>query len=324
MSKRRRLFSPDSFWNTPIAPGTPTDPRNDQYLRCLKAEPTGGLHLNASEFAVPVYDVDASTPLRRVGQRPSTPAQQAKSATSHREFRHGPGFGPELPIPDHAVPDPAGDAHAAFVDWDRGLIWDVWGGLKLPDGSWQSWTGMHYRLDGPGVFEPAGPAVETGDSIHYHGPSRAAGVPLIAGLIMHHEVVAGRIEHKLSFAARHNAYQEFAFPATWTDGRFPGGLPEGAVLQLDPDLDLDPFDLKPGARVICRALQEYGMVNVDGAAGTAVYAEGLYADPTRSWDGLFDEEELKRIPLDHFRVLLLPPVTARGDARHGLKLELPW
>ncbi len=324
MSTQRRFFSADSFWNTPIPADAATDARNEQYLKCLQAEPTGGLHINAHTFTIPVFEVDATTPLRCVKQRATSPEQQARAINQRCAFRHGTGFGPEIPIPAGAAPDPEGDHHAAFIDWTRGLAWDVWGGVVCDDGTWQSWTGMHYALDGPGVFQCSDFAAETGDSIHYHGPSRAAGVPAIAGLIMHWEVLAGRIEHKLAFAARYNAYQEFCFPATWTDGRFPGGVPEGAVMQLDPALDLRQFDLNPGAQVICRALQEYGMVNVDGAGGTVVYAEGLYHDPARSWDGLIDESELKRIPLSHFRVVQLQPVMTRGDGRIGLKNELPW
>lgn len=323
MPKRRRFFSPDSFWNQPIGADPEIDPRSDHYIACWAKEPTGGLHINAHAFTIPVYSVDDSTPRRLVRQMPTPPESQARSVTANREFRQGKGFGPEVPIPDQAIPDPDGDAHAAFVDWDRGLAWDMWRAEKLEDGTWQSYTGMHYSIDGPGVFRTSDFDVLNGDSIHYHGPGRAAGVPIIAGLTMHHEVTAGRIEHKLAFAARYNGYQVFTFPATWTDGRYVDGLPEGAVVQLDPDLDLEPFDLGPGGRVICRGLQEYGMVNVDGAAGTCVYVEGLYGDPDRSWAGLFDEDELKRIPVEHFRVLKLGPVVNKGDARKGLKLQLP-
>jgi hypothetical protein len=46
-----------------------------------------------------------------------------------------------------------------------------------------------------------------------------------------------------------NGYKEFTFPATWTVGHFPGGIPEGAVIQLDPVLDLSQFDLLSGERV---------------------------------------------------------------------------
>ena len=259
MTQRRRFFSEDSFWNQPIGPDPEIDPGSDFYMRCWAKEPTGGMHINASHYSIPVYSVDDSTPRRRVGQMPTPPKAQERSVTRHREYRQGKGFGPEVPIPDHAVPDPAGDAHAAFVDWEKGRAWDMWHARKLPDGSWESYTGMTYSIDGPGVFRTSDFDVENGDSIHYHGPGRAAGVPIIAGLVMHHEVLAGRIEHKVALAARYNGYQVFTFPATWTDGRYAGGLPEAAVVQLDPDLDLSPFGLTDGAKVICRALQEYGL-----------------------------------------------------------------
>ena len=323
MTQRRRLFSPDSFWNAPIPPDPEVDPRSEHYIGHWEKEPTGGLHINANSFAVPVYDVDASTPLRTVAQRPTSPEAQARSVTRRCEFRHGESFPERVPIPDHAIPDPAGDNHIGLVDWERGLAWDMWGALKLEDGSWQSYTGMHYSIDGPGVFKTSDFDVENGDSIHYHGPGRASGVPVIAGLAMRHEIASGRIEHKLSFAARYNGYQRFTFPAAWTDGRYVDGLPEGAVVQLDPDLDLDRFELTDAGRVICRALQEYGMVNVDGAAGTPVYVEGLYGDPEHSWDGLLDENELKQIPVRHFRVLKMDSITPMGDGRKGLRLELP-
>jgi hypothetical protein len=324
MNVRRRFFSPDSFWNAPIAPDAAIDSKSAFYMQTWAKEPTGGLHLNTHTFTIPVYSVDDSTPRRVVAQTPTPEAGQIISVTSRREFRHGAGFGPQVPIPDHAVSDPEGDKHVAFVDWERGLAWDMWRAVKHADGSWESYTGMHYSIDGPGVFKTSDFDVENGDSIHYHGPGRAAGVPIIAGLAMYHEIVAGRIEHKLAFAARYNGYQTFTFPATWTDGRHVGGLPEGAVVQLDPELDLDQFGLSNAAKVICRALQEYGMVNVDGANGTCLYVEGLYGDPERSWDGVLDDEdELKRIPVQHFRVLRLEDVIPMGDGRKGLRRELP-
>jgi hypothetical protein len=66
------------------------------------------------------------------------------------------------------------------------------------------------------------------------------------------------------------------------------------------------------------------MVNVDGAGGTCVCAEGLYGDPDRSWDGIIDDsDELKQIPVAHFRVLKLENVMEKGDGRGGLQLEMP-
>ena len=123
--------------------------------------------------------------------------------------------------------------------------------------------------------------------------------------------------------ARFPALQEFVFPAAWTDGPVKDGIPEGAVIQLDPDLDLSPFDLLPGERVVARAMQRYGMVIVDYAGGSTLYGEGLWGSSTKSWKGILRDhgQGLDRIGAEHYRVLRLPPVTRRGDAR---SLQRPY
>jgi hypothetical protein len=129
---------------------------------------------------------------------------------------------------------------------------------------------------------------------------------------MHHEVKSGRIRHKLSACSPVNAYREYVYPACWTDGRTPGGIPEGAVIQLDPRLDLDQFDLLPGEFAVARALQEYGVVIVDNGGAFAIYAEGLYGHPDKSWEGLLTNTSLSSIPGRHFRVLKLEDIQRDG------------
>ncbi len=320
--KPRRFFSDDSFWNQPLPENPEIDPKSDYWLGLLKTEPTGNrFGINTTDFAIPVYEVDSYTPtydVKRlapimVKRRGLEPGNRRYERTSR--FNHGPGFGKDVPIPDNATPDPETDHHMAIVDWKRMMVWDMWYTEKQPDGSWASFTGMVYPLDGPGVFNREDFDAKTGESIHFHGPGRAAGVPIIAGLIMYDEVQAGEIRHKLSFATRFNALQEFVFPAAWTDGRTKGGIPEGAVIQLDPNLDLEQFDLLPGEKVVARALQKYGMVNVDNAGGSPIYAEGLYGHPDKSWDGVLREWDggINDIPLDHYRVLKLGKVIPKGD-----------
>jgi len=199
----------------------------------------------------------------------------------------------------------------ALVDWKNNRAWDMWAVRIREDGEYESATGMTYALDGPGLFERGTFPIKPGESIHTYGPSRASGVPALAGLILHEEVAAGRIEHKLAFASRVNAYLEFVWPALWTDGQIEGGIPEGALIQLDPTLDLDRLDLDQGGKVVARALQEYGAVNVDNAGGNALYGEHLMAKPHLSWEGLLDPFSLKNVHVGHFRVLML------GEIHHG-------
>ncbi len=315
----RRFFSDQSFWNQPIPAEAEIDPRSAQWIEMLKQEPTGEYFgINFRQYTIPVYEVDESTLMVRVKYHYLTPVEKRTWVTvaERNRFGHGPDFNP-VPIPAGAVPDSASDAHLAVVDWKRKLAWDMWGLRKLADGSWESNTGMVYRLDGDGVFDGFQLGYVDGESVHFHGPSRAAGVPAIAGLIMYDEVMAGEIRHKLSCATRYAAYKEFVYPASWTDGFVEGGIPEGAVIQLDPNLDLSQFELTPEEQVIAKALQVYGMVVVDVAGGQPIYAEGLYGHPNKSWEGKLRDWDggINSIPYDHYRVLKIENPQSRGDER---------
>ena len=319
----RRFFSDASFWNQPLPLKPEIDPRNDHFVSVLKGEPSGGFGINLHKWTIPVYEVDASTPRVRVARHTLSAEEHETWQTDRETFGHGPGFDDGVPIPKAAMPDPEEDAHFAVVDWKAKRAWDTWGFRVLPDGTFESNTGMTYALDGEGVFRTSDFAVKDGESIHFHGPSRAAGVPAIAGLILYDEVLAGEIRHKLAGAIRFPALQEFVWPAAWTDGPVKDGIPEGAVIQLDPDLDLSRFDLLPGERVVARALQRYGMVIVDYAGGSTLYGEGLWGSATKSWKGILRDhgQGLDRIGAEHYRVLRLPAVTRRGDAR---SLQRPY
>jgi len=231
-------------------------------------------------------------------------------------FRHHADFDKMgVPIPANFKPSPGSDQHATIIDWKRKLAWDMFLVEKDKTNHWVSCTGVIVPLDGNGVFNKDDFAVKDDESIHQYGPSRAAGVPSFAGTIMYDEIKAGVIQHKLSCALRYVAYKEFVYPAIWTDGNFKGGIPEGSVIQLDPKLDLSKFDLLPGEIIVARALQNYGMVVVDFAAGNTLYGEGLWIYPDKSWKGLLREWDsgLSSIPLEHYRILKNKNVQEGGD-----------
>jgi hypothetical protein len=54
---------------------------------------------------------------------------------------------------------------------------------------------------------------------------------------MHDEIIEGKIEHKLACACeRVGLLEHFYPPIVWTNGAYPNGIPEGALIQLDPEL----------------------------------------------------------------------------------------
>jgi len=77
-------------------------------------------------------------------------------------------------------------------------------------------------------------------------------------------------------------------------------------------LNLDRFGLSAGARVVARALQEYGAVNTDTGGSNALYGEGLWAQPGRTWNDLLAADGLMAIPLTHYRVLRLDGIIDSG------------
>ncbi|HUJ44940.1 MAG TPA: hypothetical protein VLW52_15185 [Opitutaceae bacterium] len=313
----RRFFSDDSFWNQPIPANAEVDPRTDRWIKLLETEPTGtNFTINSQQWTIPVYAVDQATPLVKVGLLALSPKDQAHWHTDRAFFGHGPGFD-FVPLPSAATPDPQADSHLAVVDWPRKLVWDMWALSRNADGTWKSATGMVYAADGPGVFSTAELGVRDGESVHFHGPSRAAGVPAVAGLIMYDEVMAGEIRHKIAAASRFCAFKEFVFPAAWTDGFTEGGIPEGTLIQLDPNLDLSRFTLTPEERIVCVALQRYGMVLVDIAEGQPIYAEGLWGHPGESWAGKLPHGTggISTIAYRHFRMLKTGPAVHQGDGR---------
>lgn len=313
----RRFFADDSFWNQPIPADAETDPRTPGWIQLLETEPTShGFTMNSTQWTIPVYEVNSATPVHKIGLLEITPEEKIRWHTQRDFFGHGEGFD-LVPIPAEATPDPQNDSHLAVVDWERNLVWDMWALRRNPDGTWKSATGMVYAANGPGVFSTAGIGVQDGESVHFHGPSRAAGVPAVAGLIMYDEVAAGEIRHKIAAASRFCAYKEFVFPAAWTDGFTEGGIPEGTVIQLDPTLDLSQFELTREERIVCVALQRYGMVLVDIAQGQPVYAEGLWGHPGKSWDGKLPHGNcgITRIPFNRYRMLKSGPATHEGDGR---------
>ena len=314
----QRFFSKTSFWNQPLPENPEIDPQSPHYVALMKTEPTGAFfRINLVAWTIPVYEVNDSTPRYKIQLHHLSALEKKRWNTTRETFGHGKEFEAEpVPIPLDAQADPQEDAHCALVDWKNRVAWDMWGLTKNTDGSWTSNTGMKYSLDGEGVFDAKDFGMQDGESVHYYGPSRAAGVPAIAGLIIYDEVQKGEINHKLACATRMNAYKEHVFPAIWTDGFIVGGIPEGAIIQLDPKLDLTKFKLHPGELAVARALQKYGMVVTDIAGANTLYGEGLWGHPGKTWDGILRETEggISSIPIENYRVLKINNRVNKGDS----------
>ncbi len=322
-------FAEDSFWNSPLEERVKVSPYSEQWCELLHESHAfrnyAGLHINLFAWTLPVYTVDASVPKQKL--RPKLtycPYSQGHVVAmgrnteelSHMGLHHSVLDG--VPIPEGAFTDKEADAHMVVVAPHENRIYDLWQCMRNTDGQWWSNSAIAYELEGSGVFdEEIITGIEDGQSVHFYGPCRASGVPACAGLIRRDEVMSGEIQHKLAFACEVAALQEFVFPATWTDGWLPGGLPEGCILQLDPTLDLDTLSLNTAGKVVAKALQKYGAVLVDNAGGATLYGEFLGDESmtatTKSWNGILAEESLFSIPFEKYRILETGETDKRGS-----------
>lgn len=313
----RRFFADDSYWNTKIETRPKLHPQSAHYVSLLSAlNDQKGFHTNLFSWTLPIYEVTKDTPTVDVEKRIKYHTGEGRTFYVHsREYveaageenhpmGHAPGFGKDVPIPEDAMPDKESDSHMSMVDYERGIAWDMWAAQKRPDGKWWSCSGIKYDLYGSGVFRPEDFPIHNGESIHMYGGSHASGVPSIAGVILYDEIMAGKIEHKLTWACKPVALLEHIFPpATWTDGAYPNGIPQGALLQLDPELDLTQFGLTGYEMTVAKALQEYGAALVMYADSTTLFGEGMWVHPGKSWEGILSEDGMMKIPFKHYRFI---------------------
>ncbi|MES2309782.1 MAG: hypothetical protein V4507_13075 [Verrucomicrobiota bacterium] len=330
------FFSDDSFWNTPLNPGLSEDPQSDRWISLLKEAQLKthryvGLHLNLHAWTVPLFESSPST--KKVPVAPKIldcPLSQGHRIASAPYFHSQHPYGIHssvkngIPIPPKAAPDVEEDAHMVIIDRQENKVYDMWQLRQGEDGQWASNAAIAYDLKGSGVFSAETIAgIHHGESIHYYGPCRATGVPLVAGLILQEEILNGEIPHKLVYACGVEGLERFVSPAIWTDGWLPGGVPAGSILQLDPLFPLESLSLSPAAKVVARALQKYGAVLADNAGGVTLYGESL-SSTKKSWTSLLEEDDLRNLDMSYFRIVETGPLQKGGSHpvyHHGMSLS---
>jgi hypothetical protein len=275
-----RPYSVTSAWNRRIGTHPSIHPNSHRMVATLvQAGRSRGFVVAHSHWSVPVFYVNQETPRRSI-------ALLDKWRPADRLLG--------VPIPERAFSDRELDGHMAIVDLDAGCEWDFYGARRTGNGSWKAVWANRIEVNGDGVFDEGAGA-------------RASSFALMAGLLRPQHFNAARIEHALvfgyPFTARGNVW-----PATTNDGKSStaGYIPEGARLQLAPDLDLRTFQLDRWQKVVARALQTYGMYLADTSGGPV----SLFAQHPRSdvggvaypW-GNVDYPTLPVSLLRHFRVL---------------------
>jgi hypothetical protein len=261
------FHSPNS-WYEKIPENPEVIPNSQNYINDLRYN-SGSLVANYRDWAVPIFYAKENTPLTTVEiTHTYQPVEDNIIAKGWNV----------VPIPPEAIP--AGneaslrgqfrDAHMTIISHDKKWEWDFYGAIKYPDGTWKATVVRKWDLSGDGIDVP-----------HHVNDSgvRACNSPGSHGLITYEEVEKGRIDHAIAFAYGYPTGSGIpaVYPCSgmgYGYGTREWAMVEGMRIQLDPSVNCDSLQLQgnqePGARrtaaIVCKALQEYGMILVDGSA----------------------------------------------------------
>jgi hypothetical protein len=299
------LFTAASPFNTLIGANPAIDANSDALI--AQFTNAGDLVIQVKQFSTSVFFADASTPRADVVVHCGPVWEVGVSRMVNIPI---PPFAEASIDVDGAGNPPVGCGETA--DQDNNLVvldmvnrceFDFWQARK--DGTtWSASWGNSMSLDDDGSFD-------NGMSI------RGSGFAFLGGLIWPDELQNGAVSHMLVASYPFTKSGGPVAPATDSDGitESDTALPEGARLQLNPDLDLSTLGLTSYELAIARGLQSYGVMIIDTGGESGI---GLYAIDPRSINGdLYgsslpgdDFVGLANIPLGEFRVLQLPAQNA--------------
>jgi hypothetical protein len=299
-----QVFSPKSFWYTPIPAQAPLHENSanfvTEFLRQKKAY-YGNVTINTKDYASPIYIVEKDTPTVAVkfwdcqnkGYIPKELEDQWK----------------RVPIPAYAEAAEGTDQEMTVYQPSTDTVWEFWQMRKNDDGKWVAcWGGrMEKASKSDGIF-----------------PDRfgttATSLPFLGGQITVAEMKAGRIDHAMGISLvdlEHHSV--ISWPASRSDGYNPGKtpnrIPEGQRFRLDPSVDVDALKMHPVGKAIAKAAQKYGFVVWDKAGAISLRAENpkgytLVGEPN-PYPGIFKEtpsyailngfpwDKLQFLPMDY-------------------------
>ncbi len=268
------VFPADNFWNRkvdqlPVAADSTAVVRSIGLDEHMHADFGSGLW-DGGPIGIPITVVGRDTPRSPVAF----------------EYADESDRGP-YPIPAgvriEGGPAADGDRHAILVDRDRCRLYELYA-LRRVDGRWTAGSGAIWDLRS-NRLRPAG-----------WTSADAAGLAILPGLARYEEVARGRIDHALRFTAdrtrRAYVWPARHFASELTDP----ALPEmGLRLRLKRGYPIASFPRQ--ARIVLRALKEYGMVVSDN--GSSWYVTGA---PHPRWSN-DDLHTLHRVPGSAFEVV---------------------
>lgn len=301
-----RPFTPASPWNTLISTSAKTYSESDKIIAKITA--TAKFMRLAGEYTPVVWIVNA----KNMSQQK---VYSAKIFDTWDQDRNN-WTDITVPIQPTMWAEPTSDGHITIIDPFSMTAWE------MSRFKWQIQT------DGSVIptcttfnvwdLKGAGNADLSGMRWQLRG-GRGSGFPIIAGMIRPEEIAAGEIRHALIFTFPQNRKAPDGRniliypPAVRSDGDYIGSeYPiEGMQLQLDPKLtdgDFNKWGLTKEAKVVAKALQQYGMFLGDNGGAMALQVQMLANSSVinkQLWEKLFPYfyNSVGKIPTAYLHVI---------------------
>jgi hypothetical protein len=333
------LFSPTSFWNTPLMNSQTLDPDSAHLVENLVNQVAlhGHAGVNTIANTPPIWVPPPGTPTL-----PVFGSHDCLMTTDYTPVPPGPSTVPSPPGPcnlypydpspykwgmvpwaNGMFPTPGRDANMVIYDPTTDTEFDFWRVTTLyPTPT--AWMGG--RLDSESSSDGIFP---------YPYGAAASGLPLLGGLPLIREAQAGQINHVVAFnVPQLQCVQPPRAPATRNDCQHPGpySLEEGLRFRLPPSYKIGKklATATPFVRVLATAAQRYGMIIANGSGANVVTMRlenprtclpgesqaQCNADPNNPWPALLGVApyQMSRV-LDQFpwaALEALPPLGVTG------------
>ena len=241
-----QVFNPTSYWNTRLPADAPIDPRSSTYIKdsLRRSHTQNYLRLTGAPgtsdgYATPIYWSRSTDPLYTI-----TPA--------------GAGEAIEVHIPQGATPATGSDGQMTVID----LALDQVVGLRKASydratDTWRVGSTDRYMMPSNGLADNVPGSDDSRNFGH-------RGIPASARAVRVDEVRAGTIDHRLECFWWATA-DGHSWPMSAHETGKGGVVPQGIVIRIRPSVDLDAKPLSAPARVIARALQDFGCLVGDNS-----------------------------------------------------------
>lgn len=236
---------PRSLFNQPVSSWT-LDPQSSTIVSSLVSdyrEAYGNVGVN---YDMPIYDVPAGTPNAVISVAPGCNNFLA-------------GTGNRVPVPSFVSEPQSSDSPVVLYSPSLNKEWEFWRFGQVSAHQYEAcWGGRATLSTSDGVFR------------YPYGES-ATGISYLATTVTENDIKSGAINHAIALVVPQ--CNSSVAPADRTDcGSVPGQPAEGQRFRFPSNLAV-PSGLPPFARMVFRAIQNYGLVVVDKGGAVQITAE---------------------------------------------------